>query len=47
MVLMSTVSNATLDHFIAGYSDEAVAGMGIAKKIDMMAYAIAQGMTFR
>lgn len=45
MTLMSTVSNLTLNNMIAGYSNEAVAGMGIAKKIDLMAFAIAQGMT--
>ncbi len=45
MTLMSTVSNLTLNKMIASYSNEAVAGMGIAKKIDLMAFAIAQGMT--
>lgn len=45
MTLMSTLSNLTLNKLIAGYSNEAVAGMGIAKKIDLMAFAIAQGMT--
>lgn len=45
MTLMSTVSNLTLNKLISGYSNEAVAGMGIAKKIDLMAFAIAQGMT--
>lgn len=45
MTLMSTCSNLTLNKIIAGYSNEAVVGMGIAKKIDLMAFAIAQGMT--
>lgn len=45
MTLMSTFSNLTLNKLISGYSNEAVAGMGIAKKIDLMAFAIAQGMT--
>lgn len=45
MTLMSTLSNLTLNKIISGYSNEAVAGMGIAKKIDLMAFAIAQGMT--
>lgn len=45
MSLMSTMSNLTLNKIISGYSNEAVAGMGIAKKIDLMAFAIAQGMT--
>ncbi|MDO4944330.1 MAG: MATE family efflux transporter [Ruminococcus sp.] len=45
MTMMSTVSNAVLNHIVAGYSSTAIAGMGIAKKIDLLAYAIAQGMT--
>lgn len=45
MTLMSTISNLALNKIIASYSNEAVAGMGIAKKIDLMAFAIAQGMT--
>lgn len=45
MTMMSTVSNGALNHMAAGYSDTTIAGMGIAKKIDLLAYAIAQGMT--
>ena len=45
MTLMSTISNTTLNHLIASYSTEAIAGMGIAKKIDLLALAIAGGMT--
>lgn len=45
MTLMSSVFNLALNKVIVGYSNEAVAGMGIAKRIDMMAFAIAQGMT--
>lgn len=45
MTMMSTVSNTALNHIVAGYSSTAIAGMGIAKKIDLLAYAIAQGMT--
>lgn len=45
MTMMSTISNAVLNHIVAGYSNTAIAGMGIAKKIDLLAYAIAQGMT--
>ena len=45
MTMMSTISNAALNHMVAEYSDTAIAGMGIAKKIDLLAYAIAQGMT--
>lgn len=43
--MMATISNTVLNNIISTYSNEAVAGMGIAKKIDLMAFAIAQGMT--
>lgn len=42
---MATLSNAVLNPLVAAYSNEALAGIGIAKKIDMLAFAIAQGMT--
>lgn len=45
MTMMSTVSNTVLNHIVAAYSSTSIAGMGIAKKIDLLAYAIAQGMT--
>ncbi len=45
MTMMSTISNTALNYIVAGYSNTTVAGMGIAKKIDLLAYAIAQGMT--
>lgn len=45
MTLMSTLSNSALNKMVSAYSNEAVAGMGIAKKIDLIAFAIAQGMT--
>lgn len=45
MTLMSTLSNLSLNKIISGHSNEAVAGMGIAKKIDLIAFAIAQGIT--
>ena len=45
VTMMSTISNTALNHIVAGYSNTAIAGMGIAKKIDLLAYAIAQGMT--
>lgn len=45
MSMMGTVSNMVLNRIIAGYSNEAIAGMGIAKRIDLVAYAISQGMT--
>ena len=42
---MATLSNTVLNPLIAAYSNEALAGMGIAKKIDMLSFAIAQGMS--
>lgn len=42
---MATLSNAVLNPLVAAYSNEALAGIGIAKKIDLLAFAIAQGMT--
>ena len=45
MVLASFFSNTFLNTLVSGYSNEAMAGMGIAKKIDMVGFAVAQGMT--
>lgn len=45
MSLMSVISNVTLIRLVSAYSTEAVAGMGIAKKIDTVAYCTAQGLT--
>lgn len=45
MMFMSTLSNGVLNNIVASNSTEAIAGMGIAKKVDLLAFAIAQGMT--
>lgn len=45
MTLMSIFSNTVLNKLVVSYSNQAIAGMGIAKKIDMLAFAIANGMT--
>ena len=45
MFLMGILSNTILNTLVASYSSEAIAGMGIAKKIDMLAFAVANGMT--
>lgn len=45
MTFMGTVSNVVLNKLVSSYSSEAIAGMGIAKKIDTLAFAIATGMT--
>lgn len=43
--MMGTVSNMVLNNIIAGYSNVAVAGMGIAKKLNLLAFAVGQGIT--
>ena len=45
MNLLAVFSNITLNTLMAGYCNEAIAGVGIAKKIDMLAFAIATGMS--
>lgn len=45
MTLMSVISNITLTRLVSAYSTEAIAGIGIAKKIDTMAYCVSQGLT--
>lgn len=44
-MLLGCVSNAILNNLVTAASTEAMAGMGIAKKIDTVAFAVAQGMT--
>lgn len=45
MNLMGIASNTILNNLMASYSDAAIAGMGIAKKIDMLTFAVSIGMT--
>lgn len=45
MNLMGVFSNIVMNRLMASYCNEAVAGIGIAKKIDMLAFAIATGMS--
>lgn len=45
MNLMGVLSNITMNRLMVSYSNEAVAGIGIAKKVDMLAFAIATGMS--
>lgn len=45
MMMLGCLSNSVLNRLITSYSNEAMAGMGIAKKIDMIAFSVAQGMT--
>lgn len=42
---LASFSSSMLSRLTASYSSEAIAGAGIAKKIDLLAYAVAQGMT--
>ena len=43
--LMAIISNIILNNFIASYSTVAIAGIGIAKKVDFLVIAIANGLT--
>ena len=45
MNLMGILSNTILNNLMAIYSDAAIAGLGIAKKIDMLTFAVSIGMT--
>ncbi len=45
MMMLGSVSNSVLNNLITAWSTEAMAGMGIAKKVDMIAFAVAQGMS--
>ena len=45
MNLMGVFSNVTMNKLMVSYANEAVAGIGIAKKIDMLAFAIANGLS--
>lgn len=45
LTCMSSISNTFLNSMVASYSTQAIAGMGIAKKINLLAFAIAQGTT--
>ena len=45
MNLMGIFSNITLNKLLVSYSNAAVGGIGIAKKIDMLAFAIANGLS--
>jgi len=45
MNLMGVFSNIVLNRLMASYCNEAVAGIGIAKKVDLLAFAIATGIS--
>ena len=45
MNIMGIISNTILNNLMASYSDAATAGMGIAKKIDLLTFAVSIGMS--
>ena len=45
MNLMGVFSNIMMNRLMVSYCNEAVAGIGIAKKIDMLAFALANGLS--
>ena len=45
MNISGVMSNIFMNRLMASYSDEAVAGIGIAKKVDLLNYAVATGMS--
>lgn len=45
MNLMGVSSNTMMNRLMASYCNKAVAGIGIAKKIDMLTFSIATGMS--
>lgn len=45
MNLMGVFSNIMMNRLMASYCNEAVAGIGIAKKVDMLAFALANGLS--
>lgn len=45
MIIMASISNTAINKLMAGYTNNAVAGMGIAKKINMVAFCLSQGLT--
>lgn len=45
MNILAVLSNIFLNRLMATYCNEAVAGLGIAKKVDMLSFAIATGMS--
>ena len=45
MNISGVLSNICMNRLMASYSNEAVAGLGIAKKVDVLNYAVATGMS--
>lgn len=45
MNICGVLSNIIMDRLMVSYSDEALAGVGIAKKVDLLTYAVATGLS--
>lgn len=45
MNIMGVASNITINKLMNSYTNAAVAGIGVAKKVDMLSYSIATGMS--
>ena len=45
MNLMGVASNVTLNKLLVSYANTAVAGIGVAKKVDMLTFALINGMS--
>ena len=45
MSLMTTCSNLVVNYLMAAYGDAAIAGIGVAKRVNMASFAITQGIT--
>jgi len=45
MNALGVLANGTLNWLMASYSDAAISGMGIAKRLDSLTFAVAMGMT--
>ena len=45
MSFLATVSNATTNKLISGYANEAIAGVGIGKRIDVIIFAVITGIS--
>ena len=43
MNICGVTSNIVMDRLMSSYSNEALAGLGVAKKVDMLNYAISAG----
>ena len=45
MSMLTTCSNLVVNYLMAAYGDAAIAGIGVAKRVNMASFAITQGIT--